>query len=75
MDMMTFSVFRCGTGYLLTRAHMACAVGAEAEVGPLDYVGEFDSARLNRDVHVRVVDEIGRRAYAVISKDELVPAQ
>lgn len=67
---MKFDIYRCSSGYVLTPEGLSNPEGAHDQ-GPLDYIGQFKGDSLTQDVYRRVVDEIARRAYAVISKSEL----
>ena len=67
---MKFDIYRCSAGYVLTPEGLSSSEVAQ-DHGPLDYIGQFKGDSLTQDVHRRVVDQIARRTYAVISKSEL----
>ena len=67
---MTFNLFRCGVGYVLTAEGVTKPV-ADPALGPFEFIGQFPDAGLRDEVRKRVLSEVDQRDYAVISKDEL----
>ena len=67
---MRFDIYRSSSGYVLTPEGLSNPKGAQDQ-GPLDYIGQFTGDSLTQEVYQRVIDEIARRNYAVISKSEL----
>ncbi|BCT93884.1 hypothetical protein LYSHEL_29110 [Lysobacter helvus] len=67
---MTFNLFRCSAGYVLT-PNNSPEPESKRDLGPLEYIGQLTGDALGQEVYRRVVVEIARSTFAVISKSEL----